>query len=345
MVYSRTGQKLYYSKLSTPTGSLPNPVMNSDISGLPVIKSFDIFNDITTDENHQPGSIRELTDMEGYSMFLGGYVGSIKCSRYETNPAYFAVHGHVKLRTCDKDSASGLTYYRCWLILKSLDTGHTFVEEPTPIYSACCSCKGGVNGYCRHVVAILVDIHDFFHDGKWRSVTSGECLWVARRKKSPEQATLIIDLGLCRTSTDPIVDKPFYNPLDDQTPLPSPENFVVLVKTHLPNACFLDAWEMRRLPNSKTYPPLSVATTTEKIFTFLACHVCTEPPICSEQCLDELEMFLQLSPDEATELEHVSYCSGIHRLPISSNKDSDILIQCLLICQTMLFQRTISGRV
>ena len=90
----------------------------------------------------------------------------IKCLS-KTDKHCFVI-AHVKPRTNDKDPISKLPYYKLWIIFDKHDLH-------TSIYSANCSCKGGSDGYCRHVVATIFELMDFIDDSKKKSVTSGKC--------------------------------------------------------------------------------------------------------------------------------------------------------------------------
>ncbi|KAK7105282.1 hypothetical protein V1264_016686 [Littorina saxatilis] len=51
-------------------------------------------------------------------------------------------------------------------------------DKRSCVLSAYCTCKGGIDGCCRHVLATLYEVIDFRNDEHRESVTSGPCLWV-----------------------------------------------------------------------------------------------------------------------------------------------------------------------
>ncbi|KAK7112307.1 hypothetical protein V1264_011779 [Littorina saxatilis] len=60
------------------------------------------------------------------------------------------------------------------------------------ILSAFCTCKGGLDGYCRHVLATLYEVIDYRTDSK-TSVTSESCRWV-RRATECSNGVLLTDI-------------------------------------------------------------------------------------------------------------------------------------------------------
>ncbi|XP_052215606.1 uncharacterized protein LOC127834067 [Dreissena polymorpha] len=128
--------------------------------------------------------------MEGYTMAKDGYVVYLESVPY-INTGYVAVKAHVKPRTNDKDPVSKKGYYACWIILKTCDEGS--------IHSAYCTCKGGIDGCCRHVVATLFEVLDFIENFKSTSCTSEPCLWV-RRASQVDQLGKVISAVEMETS-------------------------------------------------------------------------------------------------------------------------------------------------
>ena len=117
--------------------------------------------------------MRDVKKMEGYQMFAERYVQFVSPGIFPETDKHCFVIAHVKPRTNEKDPISKLPYYKLWIIFDKHDLH-------TSIYSANCSCKGGSDGYCRHVVATIFELMDFIDDSKKKSVTSGKCQWIRR---------------------------------------------------------------------------------------------------------------------------------------------------------------------
>ena len=115
-------------------------------------------------------------------------------------------------------------------------------DAHTSIFSANCTCKGGSDGYCRHVVATIFELMDFFNDHKKKSVTSGRCQWV-RRSIQKSAITPIENLSIGsrkREVEHPLPTENEYNPVPKKCSLPSCDTFMEIVKKDLPSACCLD---------------------------------------------------------------------------------------------------------
>ncbi|XP_052820540.1 uncharacterized protein LOC128246395 [Mya arenaria] len=209
----------------------------SDLSIVPVLSIFDIYNYLITFNNYDHASLRAYHQFEGYSMFRDGYTRGIETVPYP-NTAFVAVKANVKPQTNDKDPISKRGYYSCWIMMKNSDEGS--------IQSAYCSCKGGIDGCCRHVVATLFEVLDFVKDFKKTSCTSGPCMWVRRASQAnqlgkPIPASQLETSIMVEPSTQTAM--PLYSPLSDEYPVPDPKDFLEKVKTHQPTACGLRAIE------------------------------------------------------------------------------------------------------
>ena len=80
-------------------------------------------------------SLRSFEKLEGYGLFLDGYVLSLEGIEY-TNTEFFALKAKVKPRTREKDPVANVAFYQCWVILKNDPNANM-------IRSAFCTCKGG----------------------------------------------------------------------------------------------------------------------------------------------------------------------------------------------------------
>ncbi|XP_053398661.1 uncharacterized protein LOC128556868 [Mercenaria mercenaria] len=116
---------------------------------------------------------RHYHKLEGYTMQPDGYVLDVTCVDYSNG--YIALKSHVKPRTCDKDPVSKLSFYSSWIIVKNDE------RSTSCVLSAYCSCRGGMDGCCRHVTAMLFD---FTQDFSKKSCTSGPCQWIRRASEA-----------------------------------------------------------------------------------------------------------------------------------------------------------------
>lgn len=159
-------------------------------------------------------TFRSYQQMEGYTMCKDGYVTSVETVPY-TNTEYVAVKSLVKPRTNDKDPVTRKSHYSCWISMKN--------SSEASIQLAYCTCKGGVDGSCRHVVATLFEVLDFVDDYKKSSCTSVPCVWVRRASQLQQlgQPVTAVDLDTSVTSEQSAqTPMPLYCPLstDYQTP-------------------------------------------------------------------------------------------------------------------------------
>lgn len=127
--------------------------------------------------------LRNYQKMEAYGLFEDGFVLNIECCPF--NNELSAVKANARPRTNEKCPITKLKYYKAWIIFNKSDNG--------AIFSALCSCKGGIDGGCRHVVTTLFEICDFLHDRNKASVTEGPCIRLRRASKTSE-AVLVTDL-------------------------------------------------------------------------------------------------------------------------------------------------------
>ncbi|KAL4235340.1 hypothetical protein ACF0H5_006975 [Mactra antiquata] len=168
-------EEVWSEKISIGNNNfLMNPYLisgSADISALPTISIFDIYNYLVSFDNFNHASLREYYKMEGYCMFKDGYVLSIQSVSYDLKD-YTAIKAEVKPRTNDKDPVTKLGFYRCWILLKK--------TLEVCIQSAYCTCKGGLDGCCRNVVAVLFEVMDYSQDFEKTSCTSQQCVWIRR---------------------------------------------------------------------------------------------------------------------------------------------------------------------
>ena len=119
---------------------LPNPDTlpgSSDISILPPVGIFDIYNYLTSSDEYDLPSLRNYQKMEAYGMFKDGYILQLESVTLSEN--YTALRAKVRPRTNEKDPVSKLGYYKLWIVLSKTKEA----ENKGSIHSGLCSCKGG----------------------------------------------------------------------------------------------------------------------------------------------------------------------------------------------------------
>lgn len=121
--------------------SLPHPHSVScanNLSIIPNVSIFDVYNYLLTfPEIYSHSKLKEYKKLEGYTLFLDGYVLDLSCGQFSppfTN--YFTVHSKVKPKTRERDPITRLPFYKCWIIL-------TKNKDSCCVKSAFCCCKGG----------------------------------------------------------------------------------------------------------------------------------------------------------------------------------------------------------
>ena len=132
---------------------------------------------------------------------------------------------------------------------------------------------------------------DFLHDRYKDNVTPRPCLWL----KSDPVLVTYLDTSLTEIPDDSIVKlkQDIYTPIPEDTTLPDPERFVELVRDVQPNACMLDAWEIRQ--NTTEEIKINVKLPIEKTVDFWKAHLLH---VCSQECNREFLQYLSyLSED------------------------------------------------
>ncbi len=147
----------------------------------------------------------------------------------------------------------------------------------------------------------------FLDDHNKPSVTSGPNQWVKRAKASqkPVLATKLrtsISKSMETNHTESDSEDEWFNPLPAGTSLPDHMELVAMTKQNLPNACLLDAFEIKAKPTKQYSPPHAMAP-MEKLSIFSLCHECTSSKICNDECFNELEGLMLYSDEERKSIE------------------------------------------
>ncbi len=295
-------QHIINSKLTKESGELlPNPgslMKDDNLSQLPTVTIIEIYNYLIQSQFNSHENLRDHKKMEGYTMKMDGHVHHLSACTIGGHPGYFVLDGKVKPRTRDVDPVTKLKLYDSWIILTSIS------NRSTSIYSAFCVCKGGIDGYCRHIVAVLFEFMEYVDDYSKTSVTSGPCLWV-RKSTHVQESTLAtkIKTNITNIGCDTDSDDDWYDPFPKGVPLPDPAKLLELTKEALPNACMLDAFEVRPKEPVKEYLQPNVMAPMEKLIIFFNCHECTPSSICDSNCFEELLVDMSYNENEIEQIE------------------------------------------
>ncbi|XP_070186554.1 uncharacterized protein [Littorina saxatilis] len=291
--YIEDREEVIGSKLVDGSVTLTNPGLidgSDNLSILPAFSVFDICSYLLS-KNVPLTSIRDYRRSEAFSLMQDGYVTRVETVQIPNVQGYFALKAAVKPRTRDKDPVSGKAFYYTWAIITDVGT-----DNRSRIFSAFCSCKGGMDGCCRHILASLYEVINFVED-KQVSVTSGACQWV-RRSNIDDNAMLITDVETCQNQAtigqdaQPKELRPSeenYKPIPSTVQLPQVSTFFEGLKELHPSSCFLDVWEPRQTPSAPAPPPLRTDSPSVRLATFLRDHHCECADCdCSTKFLDSL---------------------------------------------------------
>ena len=294
-------QTVISAKLTTHNNIvLINPDLILDftynLGDLPPLSIFDIYNYLLQSHDYDHEALREYHNLEGYTMFQDGYVLDVQVVKFQET-GYFAVRSKIKPRTRDKDPVTCMPFYRAWIIFSNV--------TDNSVYSAFCCCKGGADGFCRHIVATLFELESFLNDRNNISATSNQCLWVKRAKHNTNPVPAIEIETKVVEDQKPLPVEEQYNPVPPNISLPKVEDFFQVVERHLPRACILDTHKLK-LPELLQSNPLTVLTPMAKLEIFLSCHKCTDTLICDSDYVDELFSFLAY---DSSEISSVQRCT------------------------------------
>ena len=159
-------------RTTLPNGTkVPDPFqmteLTNDLSSLPPFGLLDIFNHlIMSRTDYDKEALSSWRSFDEYSLFLDGYVRSLKQKRIDdAGETFHVVVAEVFPAQKDK-TPEGKRCYRLWFILDKMGS----------IYSAFCQCKGGADQGCRHLGAALFSLEDFL-SGNRLLVTSVPAYW------------------------------------------------------------------------------------------------------------------------------------------------------------------------
>ena len=132
--------------------------LTNDLSFLPPFGLLDIFNHLIMSRvDCDKEGLSSWRSFEEYSLFLDGYVRSIKQKTIDDAVETF----HVIVAAQKDKTPEGNRCYKLWFIL----------DKRGSVYSAFCQCKDGADQGCRHLGAAMFSLEDFL-SGNRLAVTS-----------------------------------------------------------------------------------------------------------------------------------------------------------------------------
>ena len=100
--------------------------------------------------------------------------------------------------------------------------------------------------------------------------------------------------------------------MPDDVPMPAVPAFFEMVKHHTPEVCILDVWEIRPKKHC-VVPDMTTMTPSNKIDIFLSCHQCYGINECTEECLAELELYMEYSAEEIAAIDKATQGQSLNQ--------------------------------
>ena len=100
----------------------------------------------------------------------------------------------------------------------------------------------------------------------------------------------------------PIPREEEYNPVPPGISLPSPADYFLRLKQHIPNACGLDAVEVTKA-DQPIVVQMNIPTPENNISSFISSHQCSDPYQCTEVCYRAFIQRISYSVTDKTQLE------------------------------------------
>ena len=139
----------------------------------PPLGLYDIFNHLiyhATEYDKQ--GLAAYKSYEYYRLFEDGYVESLEKATL-LDPGLHLYVGKV-LPTMRGKTDDGKDWYELWFILEGKGPNKGSILE------AFRTCKGGRDGWCKHISAALYLLEELVNSTRDKSVTSGPCKWVRK---------------------------------------------------------------------------------------------------------------------------------------------------------------------
>ena len=194
--------KLLEDKLQISEGKLPDPkTLNSwtqNFSKIPELTFGDLHNYLVGKDDYSPEDLRSfmIKSLLGFKLFRDGHVVDLNYCPVEGKSFSFF---QFKVKPTERaKTEDGQTTYNGFVILNSSGEVH----------SAFCPCKGGSDGCCRHVAAVLFDLQSTLSNNLMSTCTSGNCEWKRRCGNNdyaiPFRDLKIVKAEFGKTEKDPV---------------------------------------------------------------------------------------------------------------------------------------------
>lgn len=181
--------KLMEDKLRTNDGKLPDPktltAWTNNFSNIPEFTFGDLYNYLVGKEDYSEENLRSFKSLLGFKLFRDGHVIDLKyCPLEKNNFCFFKFKVKPTERAKTEDGQA--TY-----------NGFTILKSSGEVHAAFCPCKGGSDGCCRHVAAVLFDLQATVSNNLMSTCTSGKCEW-KKRSGNSQYATLLKNLKIVK---------------------------------------------------------------------------------------------------------------------------------------------------
>ena len=164
--------KLPEDKLQTSEGKLPDhktlSAWTHNFSKIPDFTFGDLYNYLVGKDDYSPENLRSFKSLLGFRLFHDGHVVDLKYCPVE-GKSFCLLQFKVKPTERAKNEDGQTTY-----------NGFVILNSSGEVHSAFCPCKGGNDGCCRHVAAVLFDLQSTVSNNLMSTCTSGKCEWKRR---------------------------------------------------------------------------------------------------------------------------------------------------------------------
>lgn len=210
----KTTTKLLEEKLHTEGGKRSDPktltAWTNNVSDIPEFTFGDLYSYLVGSEEYSEENLRSFKSLLGYKLYRDGHVTDLKCCPVE-NRKFFFFKFKVKPteRAKTEDGQTTCTY-----------NGFITLKASGEVHCAHCPCKGGSDGCCRHIAAVLFDLQVTISNNMMSTCTSGKWEW-KRRSGNSDYATPLKDLRIVKAE----FGKSEKNPIKPHDFDPGPSSF------------------------------------------------------------------------------------------------------------------------
>ncbi len=158
-------------EISDPFSASHNLVNN--FVGSPPFGLYDIFNYlIFHSSDYDKQGLASYKAFDEYRLFQDGYAESLLTETMSKEGVHLYM-GKVKPAMKEKTD-DGKLFYDCWFMLEGKGANRGSVLK------ARCRCKGGCDGGCKHIAALMYSLEDLLNTCESDSPTSVPCIWTKK---------------------------------------------------------------------------------------------------------------------------------------------------------------------